>query len=150
MYLPFAVINCQGNQCNKWLNRAGMFRDTLPQRLKIFGNCLLALAKVVKSCFGNVVIEGWQRYIQDFQRCYKKLKITWTPTIHSIITHVRDFYFIKGTAKGLGYYSEQATEHSHTAWDDVWTRRRFKRDYNHPKYAVQLKSAMATFNSEHI
>ena len=140
----------QGNQCNKWLNRAGLFKDTLPQELKIFGNCLMALAKVVKSCFGNVVTEGWQRYIEDFKRSYMKLKITVTPTIHSIICHVRDWYTIKGTDRGLGYYSEQATEHAHTAWMDVWTRRRFKRDYNHPQYATQLKSAMATFNSEHV
>ena len=127
-----------------------MFRDTLPQELKMFGNCLLALAKVVKSCFGNEVTEGWQRYIQEFKRWYMKLKITVTPTIHSIICHVRDWYTIKGTDRGLGYYSEQATEHAHTAWMDVWTRRRFKRDYNHPQYATQLKSAMATFNSEHV
>ena len=127
-----------------------MFRERLPQSLRIFGNTLLALAKLIKSCFGNVVIEGWRRYIQDFKRCYKKLKMTWTPTIHGIITHIKDWYNLKGTARGLGWYSEQAGEHAHTAWKDVWIRRRFKRDYNHPEYATKLKSGMATFNSERV
>ena len=133
-----------------WLNRASLFRDMLPQSLKIFGDNLMDLAKLVKSCFGNEVQEGWRSHIKNFKKSYKKLKMTWTPSIHGIVAHVEDWYDMEGTERGLGWYSEQAIEHAHTAWDDVWTNRRFKRHYTHPQYGSQLKSAMATFNSEHI
>ena len=133
-----------------WLNKASLFKAMLPQRLKCFGTCLMNLAKVVKTSFGNVVKEGWRRNIQDFKKSYKQLKMTWTPSIHGIVAHILDWYDLKGTSRGLGWYSEQATEHAHTAWSDVWVNRRFKRNFNHPDYGKQLKSAMATFNSEHI
>ena len=69
--------------------------------------------------------------------------------IHGIVSHVEDWYDLKGTERGLGWYSEQATEHAHTAWADVWVNRRFKRDFTHPNYGAQLKAGMATFNCEH-
>ena len=122
----------------------------LPQSLKVFGSNLIDLAKVVKSCFGNEVQEGWRGHIQDFKKSYKKLKMTWTPSIHGIVAHVRDWYDLKGTDRGLGWYSEQATEHAHTAWKDMWVGRRYKRDFNHPEYATKIKSGMAKFNAEHI
>ena len=132
-----------------WLNRAGLFKDLLPQSLKCFGTNLMDLAKVVKSSFGNDVQEGWRGNIQDFQKSYKELKMTWTPSLHGIVSHVEDWYDLMGTERGLGWYSEQATEHAHTAWADVWINRRYKRDFSHPDYGSQLKAGMATFNSEH-
>ena len=98
-----------------WLNRAGLFMDSLPESLKCFGTNLMDLAKVVKSSFGNDVQEGWRGHIKDFKQSYKTLKMTWTPSLHGIVSHVEDWYDLMGTERGLGWYSEQATEHAHTA-----------------------------------
>ena len=144
------IIYCsQGNQCKNWLNKAEEFRDKVPMSLKKYATCLMDLGKVVSSSFGNVVKEGWRQHIKDFKESYRELEMTWTPSIHGIVTHIEDWYSLNGTARGLGWYSEQATEHAHTAWTDMWVGRRFARDHSHPDYAKELKSAMAKFNAEH-
>ena len=50
------------------LNKASLFKDLLPQSLKIFGTNLMDLTNLVKSCFGNMVQEGWRGRIRDLKR----------------------------------------------------------------------------------
>ena len=70
--------------------------------------------------------------IQDFKNCYleirkltqeKSLQLTVTPSVHVVLIHVHQFFLLHGTAKGLGWYSEQSTEASHNDFlASVWVK----------------------------
>ena len=70
---------------------------------------LKAFDKVVHSCFGVTLVEGYKENITMFSKLYRELGITVTPKVQ----HITDFMALKGEAAGLGFYSEQAMESVH-------------------------------------
>ena len=74
---------------------------------------LRAFNKVVHSCFGVTLLEGYAENITMFSKLYRELGITVTPKVHMVEQHIMDFIGLKGEAAGLGFYSEQAMESVH-------------------------------------
>ena len=74
---------------------------------------LKAFDKVVHSCFGVTLVEGYKENITMFSKLYRELGITVTPKVHMVEQHITDFMALKGEAAGLGFYSEQAMESVH-------------------------------------
>ena len=51
--------------------------------------------------------------------------------------------------KGLGFFSEQASESVHYDWDNLWTGHKYKRSFEHKDYDSQLKKCGVAYNSRH-
>ena len=49
--------------------------------------------------------------------------------------------------KGLGWWSEQASESVHADFEKLWLR--YKRNMNHPEYRRQLFKCCVTYNARH-
>ena len=92
------------------------------------------------------LLSDWELKIKNFQTCYKTLKISVTPKIHSIFYEIP--IFIKRKNKPLGYFSEQKFESVHA--DLKPTLAWYKRAENHPDYAKKLKDGIVSYNSEHM
>lgn len=118
-----------------------------------------ALGKVVHTCFGMELIEGWEAYITAFAQSWEELKdfyrdvdinedeskIMYTEKVHVLIYHVPQF--CKRYNSGLGVWSEQAGESLHSK------RRKHKENYaNVGKHILQDKElwALIDFNSKQI
>ena len=96
--------------------------------------------------------------IQDFKNTYLESRsmtiqrglqqLTVTPTVHVILVHIHQFFQRHGTARGLGWYSEQATETSHNDWLQLWEKG-YKVPDTHPLYPGNLKGANAKYNTNH-
>ena len=66
------------------------------------------------------------------------------------MVHIQDWFVSQGTSFGLAMYSEQATESSHNNFlTSVWLKG-YKVPDTHPKYAENLLSSVAKFNSRHL
>ena len=96
--------------------------------------------------------------IRDFENTYLEVRsmtiqrglqqLTVRPTDHVILVHIHQFFQRHGTARGLGWYSEQATETSHNDWLQHWEKG-YKVPDTHPLYPGNLKGANAKYNTHH-
>ena len=88
--------------------------------------------------------------MEEFKKSYLPLKISVTPTVHDVYIHVPDWYERHGLERGLGWYSEQATESCHRDFmSNVWLKG-YKVPDTHPEYPNKMKGAMAKYNSRRI
>ena len=140
-----------GNQCSQILKQANKLEAMIPKKLRIFTDCLKSLANVVKYLFAvEPAPRNYAVLLQDFKVCFKKLGISITPSVHTIIHHVKLWYDRKGLSPGLGWYCEQATEHSHTDFrKNVWEKG-YKVVDTHPKYPEKLHAAHAKYNKRRL
>ena len=130
----------------------------LPDKLKCYTKCLKSMNIVKRKCFGMVADTDYLPCIQDFKNCYleirkltqeKSLQLTVTPSVHVVLIHVHQFFLLHGTARGLAWYSEQATESSHNDFlASVWVKG-YQVPDTHPKYPVNLKGAAGQYNASH-
>ena len=140
----------EGNQMKKMLDKHEELLAVVPEESKPFVECLAALKMVVDSSFGIRVSPDYKELILKFEEKYKSLPIHKTPSIHSVISHVKDFYDLHGTDLGLGFYSEQSTEAAHSDFlNSVWLQG-YKVPDTHPKYRENLLNAGAKYNSRHL
>ena len=148
----------EGNQCSDILSKASKLESKLPEKLKCYTTCLKAFNIVKSRAFGMVADPNYLAAIQDFKNCYKavrnltqekSLQLSVTPSVHVVLVHVHQFYQRHGTARGLGWYSEQATESSHSDFlSSVWVQG-YQVPDTHLKYPVNLKGANAQYNASH-
>ena len=141
----------KGAGCKKLLSSLDKLEEVLPAELSDFLDCYKPLSKTVSKCF-SVVGPKDDTYLQDlldFQESAKKVGAN-TPTIHSIVNHVKIWYERNGTDFGLGLYSEKAGEAVHYDFKDRIYTAAYKRPETHPQYAVKLLEATAAYNCEHI
>ena len=80
---------------------------------------LVSLNRVVRSCFGNTLDSDFSDHNEKFRSDYLAMDIQVTPKIHCIFYNVAEF--CKITNKGLGLYSEQASQAVHTNFHRFWT-----------------------------
>ena len=109
---------------------------------------------VQEKCFGQDLIEGYQTAIAQFSSDYRKTAIK-EPTlkVHILEAHVVQFLDRQKQAypgKGLGYWSEQASESVHYDWDNLWTGNKYKRELKDKNHDTQLKKCGVTYNSRHM
>ena len=72
---------------------------------------------------------------------------------HILEAHVVEFLnrqtgVFKG--KGLGFWSEQASESVHYDWYKLWVDNKYKRELDHKDYNKQLLKCGVTYNSRHL
>ena len=105
------------------LHSAGAYSIGEPvlQTLEQFG-------KVVKSCFGRKLNKDFQVQIERFADLFSALDKSVTPKVHTVFVHVPQFLERHmNFQKGLGYWSEQASESVHSDFDSLWVRSSYKR-----------------------
>ena len=144
-----------GNQCKILLANT----DTLKHTLHGAGaysigepvlNTLEQFEKVVKSCFGRELDKDFQVYIDRFADLFLTLGKSITPKVHTVFVHVPQFLERqKNLQKGLGYWSEQASESVHCDFDSLWVRSSYKRSISHTYYNSQLLKCVVAYNSRH-
>ena len=140
----------EGNQCSKMLQKAELLAQQVPDHLTIYTDCLAAFRDVKDSVAGWKVKPNYAEKIQNFKEKYSELPISITPSVHSALEHILDWFEINGTEYGLALYSEQATESCHNNFlSTVWEEGNKVPD-THPKYAENLLNAVAKYNSRHV
>ena len=119
-----------------------------------FTRALRNFDRVVHSCFGQKLLEGWEEHIAEFSTSYKDLisstgrQVTITPKVHILTTHVEQFLQMKNDGRGLGYWSEQAFESVHADFKQDWEN--VKVDINHPDFLSKMMKCIIRYNSRHI
>ena len=136
----------EGNACVKLLQKAPELVRDLPNHLKDFAWALNAFDLVRKSCFGQELHPDYKEKISKFQERYIALNISVTPKLHVLFSHVPEF--CQKVGKGLGSFSEQASESVHSDFNLTWQR--YRRQMNHPQYQDCFLRAVVDYNSFHV
>ena len=158
----FGKFDLNGNHCKTILDCADQLwtksQTCLKYEVQSLVEALRAFGRVVHSCFGNTLEEGWETQIQGFQKAWEGLadyydsffpedpKISYTEKVHVLIFHVPQF--CKKYPTGLGVFSEQAGESLHGRF------RKHRENYdNAPKHMVGEDPdlwATADFNAKQL
>lgn len=145
-----------GNCCSKLLQHV----DLLQQMLQSSGggaampvvHALRSFRDVQRTCFGARLLDGFEEAISEFTAAYQRLAIPISPKVHAVLDHVAPFLREQSAAplgaRGLGFWSEQASESVHADFLRVWTRGQ-KLPLGHPGYARQLLRCVAAYNARH-
>ena len=108
------------------------------------------LNTVRMKVFGNNLVSGWKKSLQDFEFSYKKIPdITKPLKVHVLTAHVSDFIEQYGKSKALGFYSEQTGEAVHQKFESIFSKYAIKNIYC-DKYGQNLYKAVVEFSSSHI
>ena len=153
---PYRGGSLEGNQCTKLLKPKKLedLKSKVPDELKKFVYALQKFDLVRQSCFGQELTFNYKSTIEEFKKAYLSLGISITPKVHAIIgtktgpleSHVIAFCDLKG--KGLGYYSEQASESVHHDFGMTWARYKLQED--DPNYGANLLKSVLKYNALHI
>ena len=140
-----------GDKCMFLLNSLDKLLEYLPTALHGYVDVFNALRDINQKLMTVAgPPENYVEIIDQFSDAAKRNKIKLTPSIHAILSHIKDFYKLAGTEFGLGLYSEQAGEHVHHDFEDRVWESAYKRHVEHKQYGPQLKQAVSKYNSEHL
>ena len=144
-----------GNQCRTLLSNT----DSLKQMLQREGalnvgepvlNAFIAFNMVRNACFGMTCSADFEIHVRRFAEAFLELDLSVTPKIHAVFVHVPQFLIRqKCPNKGLGHWSEQASEAVHSDFDSLWVGSSYKRAMSHKEYGTQLHKCVITYNSRH-
>lgn len=134
-----------GNSCKKLLSKVDLLASISPIQIAKYIPVLRNFAKVVSSCYGEILHDDYIDAINHFKYSYLDAGISPTPKVHSIFYHIQDFCSRKNSA--LGLWSEQAGEAVHSDFKETW--KKFKVCTGHPNYPKQLLRAIQEYNSKH-
>ena len=161
--LKKGIASYEGNQARKYLKRVAKMdqmlesNTTLSQETKekilLCTKAMYTLNLVVHACFGMTLKHSNGHY-KDLINLYSK-QVRDIPDMsiivkgHCLETHVSEFLDLKGDGvKGLGYWSEQATESSHHAFKVEDSRSRLPPD--HPNYKENLYRTVLRINGKNV
>ena len=138
----------EGPQCRKLLAKLDLL-VTQSNNLEILPviKALRCFKQVVKSCYSTDLLPSFKEDIDKFRAAYMELEIPITPKVHIIFDHVSQFCQEEG--KGLGIFSEQASESIHADFSSYWSKYSVK-EINNPFYLVALEKACISYNSKHV
>ena len=102
--------------------------------------------KVVDSCFGMKLDDDYENNIEAFRLAFQRLGIRITPKVHIVFFHVIEF--CNKFIKGLGYFSEQASESVHYDFNACWEK--FKVHSTHRDFGSHLFNAVSRYNAQHL
>ena len=141
----------EGNDCSKVLRSLDKMEEVLPPNLSAFMDVFRSFRDVNDSCFGFLLDPFYKDVLERFKTSFKKLsdlfQVSMTNKIHVICCHVEEFCDLMG--RGLGEFSEQETENSHSAFDSLLDRYRV-RDIKSTIYHIQYFKAVMNFNSNNV
>ena len=109
-----------GNACRRLLQNTDVLDSMINLEGKKFVTAFRDLNIVIKSCFGSTLEPHYEDAISCFKRSFMDLCISVTPKIHAIFFHVIDF--CSSVEKGLGCFSEQASESVHYSFKCEWKK----------------------------
>jgi hypothetical protein len=110
---------------------------------------------VRNKCFGTTLQSDYKQSIVEFEAAYKELGIPITSKCHAVIDHVTQFLDRQTgpqqelLEKGLGYWSEQASESVHSDFKALWAGGSYKRDLSHKDYGQKLLQCVVAYSSRH-
>ena len=143
----------KGDACRRLLKSIDKLEAAVPPTMgPPFVKCLRDLDTVVVSCFS---VAGpppdYLAYLEAFYQSSSALpNVSFTPTLHGIVEHTRDFFEIWGTEFGLGLYGEQAGESVHFDFENRIYTHAYKRPECHPEFGPLLLRAVAHYNAIHL
>lgn len=136
----------KGNSCKILLNKIDILRSGCSlgclKYVKVFEN----FRDVVNACFGKTLDEKFKMKIAAFKESFLALDIRVTPKVHAVFFHVSEFCEPK--LKGLGFFSEQATEAVHFDFNRVWSK--YKVPSGNSEYLNKLLHAICEYNGLHV
>lgn len=140
-----------GNACRKLLKHINFLEENLPLNKMNYFKVFDSFNKVVIACFGINLSSETEFYINNFKTAFTKLsqtnaKLHVTPKVHTIFHHVQEF--CAKTEKGLGLWSEQASESVHSDFKKTWHR--FKLNKDHERFGGRFIRAVCEYNSLHV
>ena len=167
-----------GNQCVKLLKNLHVLETILEQNDaldagKPFLEAFEAFNLVRESCFGQYLDDKYKGYIRNFGWKYFYLSenklASITPKVHAVCVHVEQFLerqkraesldcalgSVPAAQRGLGYWSEQASESVHSNFNQLWEGGKYKRKLilDDPEkleeYAKQFFKCLTTYNARH-
>ena len=139
----------EGNQSRELLKKVDKLEGLCPTNINVtkYVKAFKALNKVVSSCYGYELAPDYQDKIRAFSKAYLNLGINVTPKIHAVVHHVSEFCEL--TRRGLGAWSEQASESVHHDFKKNWERFRIN-ETDHELYGENLLKAVSQYNSHHL
>ena len=144
-----------GNQCKTLLANIKSLKNILQNAgaYTIGEQVLLTLEQfnnVVKSCFGRDLKKDFMVHIENFADSFLALGKNVTPKVHAVFVHVPQFLQRhRYLQRGLGYWSEQASESVHSDFDSLWVLSSYKRSIFLKDYNSQLLKCVVAYNSRH-
>lgn len=140
-----AQFGFTGRHCHNLLKRRSML-DVDDLVTKQFNRVLDALHKVVGSCFGTKLENGYETFIGEFCNEWLIAQLPATPKFHIIQQHVVEFCQEKRV--GLGMFSEQTTEAVHKDFSLKWEH--YKVPKTSEEFPKKLLNCVVAYNSLHI
>ncbi|KAK6168741.1 hypothetical protein SNE40_019926 [Patella caerulea] len=150
---PLHSGEVNGNQCKRLLDNISILKTLLEDAntgapgQKVF-NTFEKFNLLRKACFGMICDENYQQAIVDFQLAYSELHISVTSKCHAAFDHIHEFLERQrrpqeDPIRGLGFWSEQASEAVHSDFSALW-HQHYKRDRSHANYGKFLLKAVVT------
>lgn len=146
----------EGNECHMLLNKTDVLwgiiqaeadGDPGTHPAAMFVTAFQTFAKVVHSCFGRDLLQGWQDDVREFCDAYIKLGISLTPKFHIVREHLVPFCTLRNC--GLSRYSEQAFESVHADFAKFAERHHVK-DKTNQLHITRLKQTVLEYNASHV
>ena len=149
-----------GNQSIKLLQSLHLLRKALKghsSELSLIEPILEAmecLDSVRVSCFGQSLDPDFKLKIRKLADLWLKLGISVTPKCHVLFVHVAQFLDFQNNGctelRGLGYWSEQASESVHSDFEKLWVGSSYKRKKHHEDYEKFALKCIVTYASRHV
>jgi hypothetical protein len=145
----------EGNECHMLLKKTQVLWEMIQAEpgdpnshpAALYVAAFQTFGKVVHSCFGRELLQGWQDDVREFCGAYLKLGISLTPKFHIVRDHIIPFCSLKNC--GLSRFSEQAFESVHADFAKFAERHHVK-DKTNKLHIVRLKQTVLEYNASHV
>ena len=148
----------KGGQCSKLLENTDLLENLLkssltvvPAQLSDLIRALSALNQAKNTCFGLRLDKSYKEKIKLYKEAYKTLGIKVSPKVHALVIHVPEFLDSMQESypdKGLGFWSEQASETVHYDFKQFYEQG-YKIPSCHNLYSAKLLRSVIVYNSRH-
>ena len=102
-----------------------------------------------------ILNDGFERDIKVLGELWVKAGLSVTPKAHALFAHVTQFLNFnnpqegQGPRRGLGFWSEQASESVHHDFEVFW-QRGYKRQVDSPDYMQKSLECISTYAARHV
>ena len=135
------------------LRRSLRFSEVLKEVQPLL-KAMEALDSVRKACFSQTLDEDFESKIHALAECWLELGIKVTPKAHALFVHVAQFLNFQNkdqaVKRGLGFWSEQASESVHSDFQKFWLGGCYKREFGAADYVEKTLECIIKYASKHI
>ena len=114
------------------------------------------LESVRAACFSATFLaDDFKEKIKELATLWLRIGLPVTVKAHILFVHVAQFLDFQnessdGSPRGLGYWSEQASESVHHDFNKLWVNGSYKRALGHSEYKEKTLKCIVTYASRHI